>query len=117
MGETRYSKGAATGDAFKPALYFNRRFGGVEFGVVNTGEAAGLSYKIEGAAGPADTSEVGDWTVVDEVYASANVAGDVAAIRDIAPGSATHKHYRISVKSQAPATPTSYLVWAEDEKA
>lgn len=117
MGDTVFAKGAATGDEYKAAVYVRRRFGGLEIGVVNTGEADDLDYVVEGAAGPDDTIEVPDWSAADAVATGAAVSGDAAVVVDLPVGSALHKNYRVSVRSAATGASTSYVIWAEDEKA
>lgn len=117
MGDTIFGKGAASGDLYKNAVYVKRRFGGLEIGVTNTGEANGLTYKVEAAAGPKDTIEVGDWSVVDVVATNVNVAGDADSVLDLPIASALHKNYRVAVRSQATGASTSFVIWAQDEKA
>lgn len=115
MSETRFAKGAASGDIYKPVLYAQRRFGGFEVGVVNTGEANGLTFKVE-AAGPESTLEVPDWDNPVVVATNANVAGDALGHVDIVAASASHTHYRVSVRSQATGAATPYVIYTEDEK-
>lgn len=116
MGKFTSQNGETT-DVFKTVLFAKRRFGGFEVGVANTGETNGLTYKVEAAAGPKDTIEVPDWSVVDVVATNANVAADAVGYLDITPTGAEHSHYRVAVRSQATGAAATFHVFAEDEKA
>lgn len=117
MAETKFTKGAASGDIYKPVLYAQRRFGGFEVGVINTGEADGLTFKVEAAVGAAGTLEVPDWSAVEVIATDTNVAGDALGHVDLTAAAAEHTHYRVSVRSQATGAPTPYVIYTEDEKA
>ena len=115
---TIFSKGV-TSDGYKSVLRVTRRFGGVEIGLVNTGEANGVTWSIEGAVGPADTVSVPDFSAVATILAATNVAGDALSVRDVTKAAAVASgihHYRVKVKSQTPGSSSTWIVYAEDEK-
>lgn len=118
MSDPIYAKGASQ-DVYHNVLTAHRRTGGYEVHVLNTGEANGLTAKVEAAPADDDNPDVPLWDDAVVVYGPANTAGDAVGVCDVtaaaAEASGLH-HYRIAVRSQATGASTSFVVVSQDAK-